>query len=221
MRTTYLSDKVLNHVYRNTAMTSPVTVYAALLTAVTDAEAGTVTETAYTGYARVAITFGAPAGNTGGRRIQNTGTITFGQKSDAGTVTVIAIGIYDALTVGNLLDVVFLDASAVTPFSVETTDTAGDTLTSVAHGMAANQQVRFEQTPAGGALPTGISENTTYFVIATGLTADVFKISTTQGGAALDITASGMGIGMRLTPTVVNQNDTPQFAASALSLLDD
>jgi hypothetical protein len=221
VRTTYLSDKILNHVYRNTAMTSPTTVYASLLTAVTDAEAGTITETAYAGYARVAITFGAPAASVGGRRIQNSSSITFGQKTDAGTIVAMAVGIHDALTVGNLLDVCYLDASAVTPFEIETTDTAGDTLTSVAHGMAANQQVRFEQTPAGGSLPAGISENVTYFVIATGLTADVFKISTTQGGGALDITASGMGVGMRLTPITINQNDTPQFAANALSVLDD
>ncbi len=172
MRTTYLSDKLLNHVYRNTAMTSPTNVYASILT-------------------------------------------------DAGTVTAIAVGIHDAVSAGNLLDVVFLDTSAVTPFEIETTDTAGDTITSVGHNMAANQQVRFEQTPAGGSLPAGLSENTTYFVIATGLTADVFKVSTTQGGAAVDITASGMGIGMRMTPVVINQNDTPQFAANALSVLDD
>ncbi len=221
MRTTYLSDKLLNHVYRATAMTSPTNVYASILTAVADAEAGTVTETAYAGYARIAITFAAPGAATGGRRIQNSGAITFGQKTDAGTVTAIAIGIHDAVSAGNMLDVVFLDTSAVTPFEIETTDTAGDTLTSVGHNMAANQQVRFEQTPAGGALPAGLSENTTYFVIATGLTADVFKVSTTQGGAAVDITASGMGIGMRLTPVVINQNDTPQFAANALSVLDD
>jgi lambda family phage portal protein len=60
MRTTYTSDKILN-LYRATTFTAPAAVYAGLLTAVTDAEAGTVTETSYGSYARQAITFGAPA----------------------------------------------------------------------------------------------------------------------------------------------------------------
>ena len=59
MRTTFTSDKILN-LYRGTTFTAPAAVYAGLLTAVTDAEAGTVTETTYGAYARQAITFGAP-----------------------------------------------------------------------------------------------------------------------------------------------------------------
>src|SRR6266571_112046 len=101
MRTTYTSDKILN-LYRATTFTAPATVYAGLLTAVTDHEAGTVTETAYGAYARQAITFGVPAASLGGRQTQAS-ALTFPAKSDAGSVTIIAVGIYDALTVGNLM----------------------------------------------------------------------------------------------------------------------
>jgi len=67
MRTTYASDKILN-LYRGTTFTAPAAVYAGLLTAVTDHEAGTVTETAYGAYARQAITFAAPGASLGGRQ---------------------------------------------------------------------------------------------------------------------------------------------------------
>lgn len=221
MRTTFLSDKLLNHVYRNTAYTQPTTVYAALLTAVTDAEAGTVTETTYTGYARQAITFGAPAGSGGGRQISNTGAITFPAKGDAtgDPLSFIAVGIYDALTVGNLLDVIYLDGAD--PFDVICTDITGNLLRSPSHGLTANQQVRFEQFPGTGTIPTGLSENTTYFVIATGLTTDDFSVSTTQGGAAVDITAVGKALLHRLTPKSISINDQPNFAIGSLKLTDD
>ena len=37
-----------------------------------------------------------------------------------------------------------------------------------------------------GALPTGLTAGTTYFVISAGLTADAFQLSATAGGAAIN-----------------------------------
>src|SRR5512146_2786976 len=212
-RTTYTSDKILN-TYRATNFTAPANVYAGLLTAVTDLEAGTVTETTYGAYARQAITFAAPGAASGGRRIQNSGVLTFPAKSDAGSVTIIAVGVYDAVTAGNLQDVIFLDDAAALPISCSVQD-AGDItsnlVTSPGHGLTTDQQVRFEAWPAGPTLPAGLSENTTYWVIATGLTADRFSVSTSQGGAAVDITAAGRAILMTIDPKTVTQNDQPTF----------
>src|SRR3954468_13362666 len=104
MRTTYTSDKILN-LYRGTTFTAPAAVYAGLLTAVTDAEAGTVTETTYGGYARQAIPCGAPGASLGGRQVLAS-AITFPAKSDAGAATIVAVGIFDAVSAGNLLDVI-------------------------------------------------------------------------------------------------------------------
>lgn len=222
MRTTFMSDKVLNHAYRNTAWTSPTTVYASLLTAVTDAEAGTVTEASYGSYARVAAAFGAPGAGGGGRKVQNSGTIAFPQRSNAGTENEIAVGIWDALTVGNLLDIIYLDgADPIAVAVVDAGDISSDLIVSPAHGLTTDQQVRFEAAPDKQTLPAGLSENTTYFVIAAGATADRFSVSTTQGGGAVNITAAGRGLLMKLTPKPVTQNDTPQFAANALTLYDD
>ncbi len=53
---------LLKHVVDEAAWTPPETIHAALLTAVTDAEAGTVTECADGGYARQPVSWSAVAG---------------------------------------------------------------------------------------------------------------------------------------------------------------
>lgn len=219
MRTTYMSDKILN-LYRGTTFTAPAAVYAGLLTAVAGAEAGSVTETTYGAYARQAITFGAPGAGTPGRKT-DAGVLTYPAKSDAGSVTIIAMGVFDALTVGNLMDVIMLFDGLPLACIVNTADLAGNTIQSPTHGLTTNDQVRFEQFPGDPVLPAGLSEDTTYFVIATGLTADVFEVSATQGGAAIDITAVGRALVHRVVPVIVNQNDAPTFAAAKLGLTDD
>lgn len=60
----------------------------------------------------------------------------------------------------------------------------------VGHGLSVGQPVRLTTT---GALPTGLGVNTQYFVIATGLTADAFQLSATQGGAAVITTGTQSG----------------------------
>ncbi len=62
--------------------------------------------------------------------------------------------------------------------------------TSTAHGFVATDKVVFSTT---GTLPTGVTAGTTYFVIATDLTADSFKIATTSGGTAIITTGSQSG----------------------------
>lgn len=220
MRTTFQSDRVLN-TYRGTNMTAPATIFAGILTAITDAEAGTVTEASYAGYARKAAAFGAPAGGGGGRQILNTALVLFDAKTDVGSVTGIGLGLYDAVSAGNLLDVIPNDGTDPIIVMAMPADLATDLLSSPAHGLTTDAQVRFEAFPGASGLPTGLSENTTYWVIATGLTADQFKVSTTQGGGAVNITAAGRALLMKLTPVVINQNDQPQFQSGVLKLVDD
>lgn len=110
----YLETALLNHVLRNSAYTSPTTVYAALYTsAPTDAGGGT--EIAAAGYARVAVTFGAPSGGV----CSNSGVVTFGPITGGGG-TAVAFGIFDASVAGNLL--IWDD------LSVNRTWSAGDSL---------------------------------------------------------------------------------------------
>jgi len=63
-------------------------------------------------------------------------------------------------------------------------------VTRTAHGFIAGNPIVFSTT---GALPTGVVAGTTYYVIATGLTADAFQFSSTVGGAAVNTTGTQSG----------------------------
>lgn len=62
-------------------------------------------------------------------------------------------------------------------------------ITAVGHPFANGDAVRVWNT--GGALPTGLSALTDYYVIS--VSGDTFKLSATSGGSAIDITAAGTG----------------------------
>lgn len=113
----YLENALGDHVLRNTAMTSPTTVYLALFTAVTDAEAGTGTEVSTGGYARQAITFGA--GSNGA--FSNSAPVSF-TASGANYGTVTHTGIFDASSAGNAL-------STIKAMAASRVVNDGDTLT--------------------------------------------------------------------------------------------
>jgi len=71
------------------------------------------------------------------------------------------------------------------------TAVVSDVITSAAHGLVDNDTVRLTTTDT---LPTGLSAATTYYVIAvTAETPDTFKLSTEEGGDAVDITGEGSG----------------------------
>jgi hypothetical protein len=96
----YYESKVLDHMLRGTAFTPPATVYVALFTtAPTDAGGGT--EVSGGGYARQSVTFGAPSG-TNPTQIANSADVNF-PVATAAWGTVVAFGLFDASTAGNLL----------------------------------------------------------------------------------------------------------------------
>jgi len=93
----YLENKLVDHVLRNTAYTSPTTVYVALFTDdPTDADTGT--EVATASYDRQSVTFSAPSNGA----TSNSAEVAWDTATESwGTIT--HIGVYDALTTGNLL----------------------------------------------------------------------------------------------------------------------
>lgn len=108
----YLENKLLDHFLGTTTYTKPTTVYIALYT-VAPTDAGGGTQVTGGSYARQTATFSAAASGT----TSNTANIDFAGMPAATTV---AIGVFDALTAGNLLLWGTLTAN-------KTTD-AGDTL---------------------------------------------------------------------------------------------
>lgn len=57
------------------------------------------------------------------------------------------------------------------------------------HGLVAGSPVVFTAGD-GGALPTGLSAGTVYYVIAAGLTTDTFSVSATAGGSGIETTGT-------------------------------
>lgn len=184
-----------------------------LIKTITDWRAGTVTEAAYTGYGtRPAVTWGAAANTspTGGRQKANSAAVTFPQNTGSNEDQ-IAWGVYSASTGGTLQAIGLLDTDP----PIVGTGAADNLLTAYGHGLQADQRV-FVLAAPGAVIPTGLSENTAYYVLASGLTADAFKLSATSGGAEIDITAGGAALFMPYKPVTVATNATPEFAIGAL-----
>ena len=93
----YLENALINVTLRNTAYTSPTTVYVSLHTA-DPTDAGTGAEVSGGSYARKSATFAAPSDGVSA----TSADVTFDQATASwGTIT--HIGIWDALTTGNML----------------------------------------------------------------------------------------------------------------------
>jgi hypothetical protein len=136
-------------------------------------------------YARKGATFGAAAAAS---KASSAG-VTFDVAAGS---TAAWVGRWDASTAGNFHGMTPAGGGARRQMGAYSGDLAGNTIQSPAHGLSAGQSVVF-WVSSGAALPAPLAEGTIYFVIAAGLTTDVFEVSTTSGGSAVDITAIGDG----------------------------
>lgn len=138
-------------------------------------------------YARQAITWqamGTPAAGQAG----NNGAISIPVPV---ATTPMVVSYYDASTAGNRLGDFGYGSSGQQVKGVgSVVSAASDTIQSNGHGLTTDDRVFFSAVN-GESLPAGVSATTLYFVLASGLTTDAFKVSTTSGGAALDITGLG------------------------------
>lgn len=81
--------------------------------------------------------------------------------------------------------------AAIAPSATFTVTIASPAVFSAtAHGLVAGDKIHFTTT---GALPTGLSTNTDYYVIAAGLTANAFEVSATRGGSAVNTSGTQSG----------------------------
>jgi hypothetical protein len=108
----YLEDALINGTLRATTFTAPTTIYVGLFTS-DPTDAGTGTEVSGGSYARKSVTFAAPSNGASASSADvtfDTATATWG--------TITHIGLFDALTAGNLLYHTALDVSKL----IETND---------------------------------------------------------------------------------------------------
>lgn len=103
---------------------------------------------------------------------------------------------------------------------VRSGDLASNDIQGVAHGLVANDLVIFEQVE-GLTVPTGLTAGTFFYVIATGLTTDAYRVSTSVGGSAVDITAVGSAVWRKIVKVPTSSGETFRFQAGKLtSVLD-
>ena len=117
----YLETKLIDLILRNTAFTTPGTVYVSLyITDPTDADSGT--EVSGTNYARQSVAFSAPTNGV----TSNSSDITFPTAGSGGWGTITHAAIHDAVSSGNLLFHSALTSSKVVneddTFKINSTD---------------------------------------------------------------------------------------------------
>jgi hypothetical protein len=155
----------------------------------------------------------AAFGNAASGTTDNTANIDF---AGMPATTVVAWGVWDASTVGNCYQSGWF--STVSGLGiVRSGDLAGNDIQSVVHGLVTDDRVVFEVIE-GLTIPAGLTAGTLYFVLAAGLTTDAFNVSTTSGGAEVDITAAGSCIWRKVTPKTVNGGDTFRIPTGALDI---
>lgn len=215
-KTNYLEDAIIDQVLRGITLVTSGSVTVALLTAIQNAEAGTVQEVTGSGtlYARLTASFLAPTDGA----TSNSAALTFIQ-AGADWGTVIGFGVNDQANSGsgNFLYVGLLGDA---PVNFVSDDLTTEFLTAGSHSLVEDDTVRVATTPAG-ALPTGLVEDVTYFVSASVVNPITqFALALTQGGAAINLTEVGSGVFVKLNSRVIQANDTAEFAAGSLAITE-
>lgn len=172
-----------------------------------EAGAQNTSECAYVGYARVAAARSAGGFTVSGSSATLTANADFPASDATANELATHFGLGTASSGAGVLLRSGIIGGAYKPFTADT----ADLVTCPAHGFVAGDRIVFEAIE-GVALPTGITQGTRYFVIATGLVTDAFKFSTTSGGAAVDVTASGGGLVAKSSAiSIVGAGVTPRL----------
>ena len=115
--TTYLEYRLLSYVFKNNAasFSSPGdSIYLGLATAVSSAEAGSLTEASYTNYTRKQVTASGwtiSSSSTDTATVTNAANVEWSASGTDGTSTITHVFVADASSSGNFLFVGALDAS--------------------------------------------------------------------------------------------------------------
>lgn len=178
-----------------------------------EAGAQNTSECAYTGYTRQGVARSGAGFTVATNSVTNAALVQFGNKTAGADETIFYLGIGRSSAGAGTLDYIAVNASDRALF----TAVAADTITCPGVTFAVNDRVAFFDIVESD-FPTGITVGTVYFVLT--VSGNDITVSTTQGGATLDITAAGSGMAFRVTPLAVTNGVNPQIAISALSLLE-
>jgi len=109
--------------------------------------------------------------------------LTGGGGSGATATATISSGAIDQITVTNVGTGYTTAPTVSFQFTPTSVDATADTITYASHGLGTNVRVKITGTP-----PTGLTAGSVYYVVSP--TTDTFKLSTTSGGAAVNITTT-------------------------------
>lgn len=209
----FLEAQLANEVFGAAGYTPPATLHMSLHSAWPD-EAGSGAELSGNNYSRAAITNNATNWpNYSADQKSNANPIAFPTAS-GNWAEAVAAAFWDDPSAGNQLARCWLGPDPPRIF----TATVADVFTAPGHGLANDDRAAVLATP-GATLPTGVSEGTLYWVV--GVSGDTFQLSTTQGGAAVNLTAAGSGFVKKVVPKTVANGETLTFPASSVVLSFD
>jgi hypothetical protein len=165
-------------------------------------------------YARQGVVWATPSGGV----MTNTGALTF--DVPAGTYGFFTLWTASTGNTNNYRGhIPFGGSNALRGFFSVDTTLANDQFFSVSHGMSDGDRVLLynvfsEALPVG----SGLTEGALLYVV--GSTANTFKVSTTLGGTAIDITGLGGGEGywQRIIPETFGSQGQITVAVSALAI---
>ena len=203
---------ILNHLVGKTALYTLPTAYVGLFTAVgTDAGTG-FTEVSGGGYARVTTAAGdwSAASGTGPSTISNTGMLTYPAAS-ANWGSVIAFGLFDAASAGNLLAWDYFGNYAWLPAAVSAASPG--VLTVPGHGFAAGDVVEWTL-EYGGTGPSFSASSFTGALVVVSPAANTFTV--TNGGTAVNTSAAGNGSIRKMVAQTVNSGAVVSFPAGSI-----
>lgn len=155
--------------------------------------------------------FGAPTGSAPSQST-NGATISY-LAATASWGTVIAFGLYDAATGGNLLDWDYLGNYSWLPATISAANPG--VITTKAHGFVAADSVVFS-TEYGGTAPTFTTSNLTGVLAVVSPAADTFTV--TNGGTAVVTATTGSGMVRKVAQQLIPSGVQATFSASNLVL---
>lgn len=221
----YTAKHLIDWMTGSTAMPSLPTVYLALFTTAPTSDAGTGgTEVSGGSYARTACgtssIFPASSGSTGTEPSVTPATVT----NSAGAITfpmatgswgtVLAWGIYDATSSGNLICWDWLGNYPWIPCTVS--NASPGIITAHAHGYSLADPFVFT-TKYGGTIPTFSQSNFTgVLTVAATVATDTF--TATNSATAVNTSATGNGMVRKIVQQAIATNVTPSFSTSSLTL---
>jgi hypothetical protein len=211
--TDYSADNVLNYIVGKTAMPSLPTTYLALFTAVGGDSGSGFTEVSGNNYSRVALSgdWNSASGDAPST-ITNSSTITFATPSGSWG-TIIAWGIYDAATGGDLLAWDYLGNYSWLPVYI--TSASPGVFDAKGNSYNSGDTVVFS-TEYGGTTPSFSQSNLTGLLAVVSPSGDTFTI--TNGGTALNTSSTGSGMVRKVASQSVAANVVISLASGALTL---